>query len=152
MPTRPSSPRSATRAIVRFGSADGYVRLIVTRGPGKLGVSAHTCGRPTVILIVASSSCTRPSSTSAGSTSSPRACAAPRADSVPPQIKSLNYLTSVLAVAEARSRGAHEALLLNAAGEIAECTADNVFLVSRGRVTSPRPSPTAVSRESRAAT
>ena len=54
-------------------------------------------------------------------------------DSVPPQIKSLNYLTSVLAAAEARARGAHEALLLNAAGEIAECTADNVFFVARRR-------------------
>jgi branched-chain amino acid aminotransferase len=58
-------------------------------------------------------------------------------DSVPPQIKSLNYLTSVLASAEARSRGAHEALLLNAAGEICECTADNVFFARGGRVFTP---------------
>ena len=123
--------------VARFGSPDGYVRLIVTRGPGKLGVSAHTCGRPTVILIVAELELYAPELYERGVdviTSSLRRAAS---DSVPPQIKSLNYLTSVLASAEARSRGAHEALLLNAAGEIAECTADNVFLVSRGRVLTP---------------
>ena len=48
-----SSPRSAREAIERFGAADGYLRLIVTRGRGLLGVSAHTCERPTTILIAA---------------------------------------------------------------------------------------------------
>jgi branched-chain amino acid aminotransferase len=123
--------------VARFGSPDGYLRLLVTRGPGKLGVSAHTCERATVILIVASLELYAPELYERGVdviTSSLRRAAS---DSVPPQIKSLNYLTSVLASAEARARGAHEALLLNAAGEIAECTADNVFLVSRGRVSTP---------------
>ena len=58
-------------------------------------------------------------------------------DALPPQIKSLNYLTSVLASIEARRQGADEAVLLNAQGLIAECTADNLFLVSRGRVLTP---------------
>jgi branched-chain amino acid aminotransferase len=123
--------------IERFGSPDGYVRLVVTRGRGMLGVSAHTCERPTMILIFATLELYPAELYERGVdviTSSLRR-ASP--DSVPPQIKSLNYLTSVLAAAEARARGAHEALLLNAAGEIAECTADNVFLVSRGRVITP---------------
>jgi branched-chain amino acid aminotransferase len=58
-------------------------------------------------------------------------------DALPPQVKSLNYLTSVLASIEARRQGADEAILLNAQGLIAECTADNLFLVSRGRVLTP---------------
>jgi len=58
-------------------------------------------------------------------------------DALPPQIKSLNYLTSVLASIEARRQGADEAVLLNAQGLIAECTADNLFLVSGGRVLTP---------------
>ena len=123
--------------IERFGAADGYLRLVVTRGRGLLGVSAHTCERPTMIMIFAKLELYAAELYERGVdviTSSLRRASS---DSVPPQIKSLNYLTSVLAAAEARARGAHEALLLNGAGEIAECTADNVFLVSRGRVLTP---------------
>jgi branched-chain amino acid aminotransferase len=125
------------QAIARFGEPDGYLRLIVTRGRGLLGVSAHTCERPTTILIAASLRLYPPELYERGVdviTSSLRR-ASP--DSVPPQIKSLNYLTSVLAAAEARARGAQEALLLNGVGEIAECTADNVFLARDGRVLTP---------------
>jgi branched-chain amino acid aminotransferase len=124
-------------AIARFGSPDGYLRLIVTRGRGRLGVSPHTCERPTTILIATSLQLYPPELYERGVdvvTSSLRR-ASP--DSVPPQIKSLNYLTSVMAAAEARSRGAHEALLLNAAGEISECTADNVFFAIDGIVATP---------------
>jgi branched-chain amino acid aminotransferase len=123
--------------VERFGERDGYLRLIVTRGPGMLGVSAHTCHHPTTILIVATLALYPAELYERGVdviTSSMRR-AAP--DSVPPQVKSLNYLTSVLAAAEARARGAHEALLLNTEGLLAECTADNIFLVSRGAVFTP---------------
>ncbi|HEU0317106.1 MAG TPA: aminotransferase class IV [Solirubrobacteraceae bacterium] len=124
-------------AIDRFGATDGYLRLIVTRGRGALGVSPHTCERPTVVLIAAPLQLYPPAVYERGAcviTASVRR-AAP--DAIPPQVKSLNYLTSVLAALEARARGADEALLLNAAGEIAECTADNLFLVSRGIVRTP---------------
>jgi len=124
-------------AIARFGEDDGYLRLIVTRGRGQLGVSPHTCERPTTILIAAALQLYPAELYERGIdvvTSNLRR-AAP--DSLPPQVKSLNYLTSVLACAEARARGAHEALLLNAAGEICECTADNVFFVRDGRITTP---------------
>jgi len=124
-------------AIARFGAPDGYLRLIVTRGRGRLCVSPHTCERPTTILIAASLQLYPAELYERGVdvvTSSLRR-ASP--DSVPPQIKSLNYLTSVLAAAEARSRGAQEALLLNAAGEISECTADNVFFAIDGIVATP---------------
>jgi branched-chain amino acid aminotransferase len=123
--------------IERFGETDGYQRLIVTRGRGMLGVSAHTCEHPTVILIVATLALYPAELYERGVDVITSSLRRATPDSVPPQIKSLNYLTSVLAAAEARARGAHEALLLNSAGEIAECSADNIFLVSRGRVFTP---------------
>ena len=124
-------------AIARSEHADGYLRLVVTRGVGALGVSPHTCGRPTLIVISAPLALYPPERYRDGVrliTSSLRRSAS---DALPPQIKSLNYLTSVLASIEARRQGADEAILLNAQGLIAECTADNLFVVSRGRVITP---------------
>lgn len=121
----------------RAGLVDGYLRLVVTRGPGALGVSPHTCSRPSVILIAAPLSLYPPERYRDGVrlvTSSLRRSAS---DALPPQVKSLNYLTSVLASIEARRQGADEAILLNAQGLIAECTADNLFVVSGGRVLTP---------------
>jgi branched-chain amino acid aminotransferase len=124
-------------AIVRFEEPSGYLRLIVTRGPGALGVSPHTCPRPTVVLIAAPLQIYPTELYASGVTVITASLRRAAPDALPPQVKSLNYLTSVLAAVEARARGAHEALLLNAAGEIAECTADNVFLVSGGVIRTP---------------
>jgi branched-chain amino acid aminotransferase len=124
-------------AAERAGLDDGYLRLVVTRGVGALGVSPHTCARASLILIAAPLSLYPPERYRDGVrliTSSLRRSAS---DALPPQVKSLNYLTSVLASIEARRQGADEAVLLNAQGLIAECTADNLFLVSRGRVLTP---------------
>jgi len=134
---RPALAALCAEAVARTGLDDGYLRLVVTRGTGALGVSPHTCPRPTVIIVGAPLALYPPEAYRDGLvvvTSSLRR-AAP--DAVPPQVKTLNYLTSVLASIEARRQGAHEALVLNAQGQIAECTADNVFLVSRGVVRTP---------------
>ena len=124
-------------AAARAGLDEGYLRLVVTRGTGALGVSPHTCPRASLIVIAAPLTLYPPERYRDGVrlvTSSLRRSAH---DALPPQIKSLNYLTSVLASIEARRQGADEAVLLNAQGLIAECTADNLFLVSRGRVLTP---------------
>jgi branched-chain amino acid aminotransferase len=124
-------------AAQRAGLVDGYLRLVVTRGAGALGVSPHTCPRASLIVIAAPLTLYPPERYRDGVrlvTSSLRRSAS---DALPPQIKSLNYLTSVLASIEARRQGADEAVLLNAQGLIAECTADNLFLVSGGRVLTP---------------
>jgi len=110
---------------------------VVTRGVGALGVSPHTCARASLIVIAAPLSLYPAERYRDGVrlvTSSLRRSAS---DALPPQVKSLNYLTSVLASIEARRQGADEAVLLNAQGLIAECTADNLFIVSRGRVLTP---------------
>jgi branched-chain amino acid aminotransferase len=135
----------AREAVRRSGMADGYIRLIVTRGPGALGVSPHTCSAPTVILMVAPLSLYSADAYANGIvlvTSSLRRSAA---DALPAQAKTLNYLTSVLASIEARRQGADEAILLNGEGVVAECTADNLFVVSRGRVATPSTSHGALS-------
>ena len=124
-------------AVTRAGLDDGYLRLVVTRGPGALGVSPHTCSRPSLIVIAAPLALYPPERYRDGVrlvTSSLRRSAS---DALPPQVKSLNYLTSVLASIEARRQGADEAILLNAQGLIAECTADNLFVVTGGRVLTP---------------
>jgi branched-chain amino acid aminotransferase len=132
-------------AVRRSGMADGYIRLVVTRGVGALGVSPHSCGAPTLILMVAPLALYSPEAYANGIvlvTSSLRRSAA---DALPAQAKTLNYLTSVLASIEARRQGADEAILLNGEGIVAECTADNLFVVSRGRVATPSTSHGALS-------
>ncbi len=135
--SRAETAAVVAEAIERTGLADGYIRLIVTRGVGALGVSPHTCERPSVVVIAAPLAIYPEEAYRDGVvvvTSSLRRSAS---DALPPQVKTLNYLTSVLASIECRRQGAHEALLLNAQGLIAECTADNVFLVSSGSVRTP---------------
>jgi branched-chain amino acid aminotransferase len=116
---------------------DGYIRLVVTRGDGPLGLDPTTCPRPRVIIIVADLA-VYPAALyesgirviTAATRQVPSAC-------VDPRIKSLNYLKNVLARLEAHAAGAAEALMLNVDGFVAECTADNVFAVRGGTVHTP---------------
>lgn len=121
----------------RSGLVDGYLRLLVTRGRGALGVSPHTCPAPTLVLIAAPLSLYPEEIRERGVDAVTSALRRASGDALPPQVKSLNYLTSVLAAIEARRQGAHEALLLDASGRVAECSADNVFVVSGGVVRTP---------------
>jgi len=124
-------------AATRTGLADGYIRLIVTRGLGALGVSPHTCGAPSLVLIAAPLALYPAEVVEHGVDVVTSALRRAAPDAVPPQVKSLNYLTSVLASIEARRQGAHEALLLDAQGRVAECTADNLFIASQGALKTP---------------
>jgi len=125
------------KAAERTGLQDGYLRLVVTRGMGALGVSPHTCARPSLVLIAAPLALYPPDVTRDGVAVVTSALRRAAPDALPPQVKSLNYLTSVLASIEARRQGAHEALLLDAQGRVAECTADNVFIASGGVLRTP---------------
>ena len=146
LPAAPAEIGELVReAVRRSGMSEGYIRLVVTRGVGALGVSPHSCSSPTVILMVAPLSLYSAEAYANGIvlvTSSLRRSAG---DALPAQAKTLNYLTSVLASIEARRQGADEALLLNGEGIVAECTADNLFVVSRGRVATPSTSHGALS-------
>jgi branched-chain amino acid aminotransferase len=116
---------------------DGYIRLLVTRGVGSLGLSPDSCRRPSVIIIAATISLYPEELYTLGLTMV--TCSTRRAapNAVNPRIKSLNYLNNVLAKIEAQCAGAAEGLMLNEQGYVAECTGDNIFIVKRCRISTP---------------
>jgi len=117
---------------------EAYIRIIVTRGEGPMGVDPRNCDKPTVVVIA------EPRKPTFGSgekgikaiVSSVRRI--PR-DCIDPQIKTLNYINQILAKIEAIDAGVEEAIMLNAEGFVAEASTENVFLVKKGRVITPHP-------------
>jgi branched-chain amino acid aminotransferase len=116
---------------------DGYIRLVVTRGIGNLGLNPTQCKSPSVIIIAATIALYHEDFYRKGLTIS--TCATRRSNpaALNPAVKSLNYLNNVMARIEANLAGADEALMLNDAGNVAECTADNVFIVKHGQIITP---------------
>ena len=110
-----------------FGQREAYVRLIVTRGEGPLGVDPTTCKKPTVICIVAEIGLFSAEQRAQGLTMLTSSYRRPNPDVQDVAVKTLNYLGSALAKQEARQRGADEALLLNQSGRVAEAAVANVF-------------------------
>jgi branched-chain amino acid aminotransferase len=130
IPHAPAALAEITRDAVRRNQReDAYIRLIVTRGAGALGIDPNSCPRPCVIVIVDDVR-VYPKELYAGgikvTTSATRQVSHEAFD---PRIKSLNYLKNILAKIDAQQAGAHEAIMLNPEGFIAECTADNLFVV-----------------------
>lgn len=119
------------------GEAEAYVRLIVTRGEGELGVDPTRCLTPRVICIVAQITLFPAEKLLRGVDLVTVSVRRPAADALDPCVKSLNYLNSVLAKREARMRGADEALLLNGRGLVAEASVANVFAVRGGALFTP---------------
>src|SRR3981081_4672325 len=116
---------------------DGYIRQIVTRGVGNLGLNPTQCKKPSVIIIVAQIALYQEAVYQNGLTVVTCATRRTNPASLNPAVKSLNYLNNVMARIEANLAGADEALMLNDAGNVAECTADNVFVVKRGQIFTP---------------
>lgn len=116
---------------------DGYIRLVVTRGKGDLGLNPNRCKQPTVFIIAASIELYPEKYYTEGLrvNTVPTQRVSPAALS--PAIKSLNYLNNIMAKVEGVRAGAMEALMLNHKGEVAECTGDNIFLVKQGILKTP---------------
>ncbi|NOZ68212.1 MAG: branched-chain-amino-acid transaminase [Deferribacteres bacterium] len=115
----------------------GYIRLIVTRGEGPLGIDPLQCGRPSVIIIVSGIQLYPDEYYQKGIeivTASSRRISP---DSLDPRIKSLNYLNNIMAKLEARQAGCLEAVMLNREGFVAECTGDNIFIVKNKELFTP---------------
>ena len=110
------------------GISDGYIRLVVTRGPGDLGIDPRKC--PCAELIVIARQLTMYTAASAGIRLITSTFRRNAPDATSPSIKSLNYLNNILARLEANDRGADEALMLDAQGYVAEATVDNFFIVT----------------------
>lgn len=123
--------------ISAFGADDGYLRLVVTRGLGPLGLDPAGCREPELFIIASGLQVIDAARRSAGARVIIAATRRLGADGLDPRIKSLNYLNHVLARIEANNAGADEAILLNAAGRVAEGSADNVFIVRRDELLTP---------------
>jgi len=121
------------------GLEDGYIRLVVTRGVGDLGLSPSTCPGPSVIIIADKITLYPPEIYTDGLAIITVPTRRMNPAALDPGIKSLNYLNNVLAKIEAAQHGALEAIMLNDHGYVAECTGDNLFIVSKGRVITPDP-------------
>jgi len=116
---------------------DGYIRLVVTRGVGTLGLNPNRCRRPSVIIIAGKIQLYPPEFYEKGLAIVTVPTTRNLHNAVSPAIKSLNYLNNILAKIEANNAGVEEAIMLNANGYVAECTGDNIFLVKAGQLLTP---------------
>lgn len=135
--SKPHLIRAVTRTCWLNRVRNGYIRLVVTRGVGDLGLSPLNCKRPTIFIIAGKISLYPPRMYRHGLTLITVPTTRMSHAAVNPSIKSLNYLNNVLAKIEAIQGGVLEAVMLNAQGYVAECTGDNIFVVKGGRILTP---------------
>jgi branched-chain amino acid aminotransferase len=108
---------------------DSYIRLVVTRGKGKLGINPDNCERPSVFIIVDGIALYPPELYEKGLSIITASTIRMHPAALSPRIKSLNYLNNILAKLEAIDAGVPEAVMLNHLGFVSECTGDNIFIV-----------------------
>jgi branched-chain amino acid aminotransferase len=116
---------------------DGYIRLVVTRGVGTLGLNPNRCKNPSVIIIADKIQLYPPALYQKGMEIVTVPTVRSLHSALNPAIKSLNYLNNILAKIEANHAGCEEAVMLNAEGYVAECTGDNLFIVKNGELLTP---------------
>jgi branched-chain amino acid aminotransferase len=137
----PLTPEEMKRAVEETVAAnqleDGYVRLVVTRGAGSLGLDIRKTSDPQVIIIADTITLYPAELYEQGLEIITAPTIRNHPAALSPRIKSLNYLNNILAKIEGTDAGCAEALMLNHKGEVAECTGDNIFIVSRGVLQTP---------------
>jgi branched-chain amino acid aminotransferase len=116
---------------------DGYIRLVVTRGVGTLGLNPNRCKNPSVIIIADKIQLYPKEMYERGMEIVTVATTRNLINAVNPAIKSLNYLNNILAKIEANNAGCEEAIMLNAEGFVSECTGDNIFIVRGNHLMTP---------------
>jgi branched-chain amino acid aminotransferase len=139
--TIPMSPGAVIEAVLetcrRNQVRDGYIRLVVTRGAGTLGLNPNRCKRPSIIIIAGKIQLYPEEFYEKGLEIITVPTTRNLHSALNPAIKSLNYLNNILAKIEANNAGCEEAIMLNAEGFVAECTGDNLFLVRNGQLSTP---------------
>jgi branched-chain amino acid aminotransferase len=137
----PMSPEAMQEAIVdtvrRRELPNQYVRVVVSRGAGDLGLDPKLCPRPSVIIIADTIALYPERYYTEGLDLVTVATRRMSSDTLDPRIKSLNYLNNIMAKIEAQQAGGVEAVMLNTAGYVAECTADNLFVLRQGCLHTP---------------
>ncbi|AEE92063.1 putative branched-chain-amino-acid aminotransferase [Tepidanaerobacter acetatoxydans Re1] len=118
---------------------DAYIRLVISRGAGDLGLDPRKCKTPTIICITDKIVLYPEELYNKGMEIITAATRRNRPEGVNPQMKSLNYLNNIMAKLEANLAGAPEAMLLNNEDYVAECTGDNIFIVKDGVLITPPP-------------
>jgi branched-chain amino acid aminotransferase len=139
--TIPMSHQELVEAVVatcrRNQIRDGYIRLVVTRGVGGLGLNPNRCKRPSIVIIADKIQLYPEELYERGLDIITVPTVRNLHSAVNPAIKSLNYLNNILAKIEANNAGCEEAIMLNAEGYVAECTGDNIFIIKGKRMLTP---------------
>jgi branched-chain amino acid aminotransferase len=139
--TIPLSHAEIMRAVVHTcrqnGIRDGYIRLLVTRGVGGLGLNPNRCKKPSVIIIADKIQLYPAEMYERGLDIITVPTVRNLHSALNPAIKSLNYLNNILAKIEANNGGCEEAIMLNSEGYVSECTGDNVFIIKDGQMFTP---------------
>jgi len=140
IPVSPAKMVQDVEAIVAAnGINDGYIRLVVTRGAGTLGLDIRRTSDPQVVIIADTITLYPEEYYENGLAIITASTLRNHSGALSPRIKSLNYLNNILAKIEGTDAGCEEALMLNHKGEVAECTGDKVFLVKHGVLRTPPP-------------
>ena len=116
---------------------DGYIRLVITRGVGSLGLNPYQCPRASIIIIASSITLYSKEKYETGLSLITCGTRRPSPAALSPQVKSLNYLNNIMAKIECIQAGCEEGIMLNEQGYVSECTGDNVFIVKKGEVITP---------------
>ncbi len=117
--------------------SDAYIRLVVTRGVGDLGLNPNNCTVPQIIIIASSIKLYPEQYYTEGMSLITVPTTRNHHNAINPAIKSLNYLNNILAKIEAHNAGAEEAIMLNSQGYVAECTGDNIFIIKGNTLITP---------------
>lgn len=132
---------SAVKETVSINNEENiYIRLVVTRGKGTLGINPEKCSVPSVIIIVDEIQLYPDEYYQKGIKCITASTRRISNDSLDPRIKSLNYLNQVMAKMEANYAGCQEAVMLNRDGYVTECTGDNIFIIKDESLITPRSS------------
>jgi branched-chain amino acid aminotransferase len=129
--------RFTCETVAANGLTDGYIRLVVTRGAGELGLNPYLCPRPSMFIIASTIKLYPDEHYQNGLSIITCATRRPAPGALMPQVKSLNYLNNIMAKVEAIQANALEAVMLNEQGYVAECTGDNLFLMKNGTLLTP---------------
>jgi branched-chain amino acid aminotransferase len=135
--SREQMAEAITSTVQANNKRNGYIRALVTRGAGSLGLDPRKTADPQVVIIVDDISMYPPELYENGMEIVTVSTIRNHPNALSPRIKSLNYLNNIMAKMEAIQSGCLEALMLNHEGQVAECTGDNIFIVKRGVLKTP---------------
>ena len=134
---QPALQRLVEEAVAKSGLDDAYIRLLVTRGVGDLGLDPRKCAKPSVICIVDTIQLWAQDRYDKGLVALTAATPINHRESLSPRIKSLNYLSHILAKVEGIAAGVDEVIMLDAQGHVAEASGMNLFAVTNGTLKTP---------------